>query len=108
MKRLEKKVFLVDLRRNSDILGSLVEKLRESQLRFKFTDLNNAFVKVIAGAVLKWTEGKVKDIISQADYQMVVGALIKKPAALASVLEDLSAGFRRRSEHCTYHNRLHH
>ena len=93
MERLEKKVFLVDLRRNSDILGSLVEKLRESQLRFKFTDLNNAFVKVIAGAVLKWTDGKVKDIVSQADYQMVVDALIKKPAALASVLEDLSTGF---------------
>ena len=93
MERLEKKVFVVDLRRNSNILGSLVEKLRERRLRFKPTDFNNAIIKFLAGAVLKWTDGKVKDILSQADYQTVVDALIKKPAALASVLDDLSIGY---------------
>ena len=94
MERLEKKVFLVDLRRNSDILSSLVDNLKERQLRFKLTDFNNAFVKVIAGIVLKWTDDKVKNIVSQADYLKVVDALIKKPAALASVLQDLSTGFK--------------
>ena len=93
MERLEKKVFLVDLRRNSDILSSLVDNLKERQLRFKLTDFNNAFVKVIAGIVLKWTDDKVKNIVSQADYLKVVDSLIKKPAALASVLQDLSTGF---------------
>ena len=74
MERLEKKVFLVDLRRNSDILSSLVENLKERQLRFKLTD------------------DKVKNIVSQADY-LIVDAVIKKPAALASVLQDLSTDF---------------
>ena len=82
----------MDLRRNSDILSSLVENLKERQLRFKLTDIN--FVKVIAGIVLKWTDDKVKNIVSQADYLKVVDALIKKPAALASALQDLSTGFK--------------
>ena len=93
MERLEEKVFLVDLRRNSDILSSLVENLKERQLRFKLTDFNNALVKVITGIVLKWTDDNVKNVISQADYLKIVDALIKKPAALASVLQDLSTGF---------------
>jgi len=93
MERLENKVFLVDLRRNSDILSSLVENLKERQLRFKLTDFNNAFARVITGIVLKWTDGNVKNVVSQADYLKIIDALIKKPAALASVLQDLSTGF---------------
>eukprot|EP01036_Dinobryon_divergens_P022094 gene22094-30329_t len=87
MEKLEKKVFVVDLRRNSSILGNLVEKLWERRLRYKPTD------KFLAEVFYKWTDGKVEDIVSQADYPMILDALIKKPAALASVLEDISIGY---------------
>ena len=93
MERLEQNVFVVNLRRNSNILESLLEKLRERRLRFKPTDFDNAFIKILAGVVYKWTDGKVQDIVNQIDYQMVVDALIKKPAALSSVLEDISIGY---------------
>ena len=93
MERLEQNVFVVNLRRNSNILGSLVEKLWERRLRFKLTDFDNAIIKILAGVVYKWTDGKVQDIVNQTDYQMVVDALIKKPAALSSVLEDISIGY---------------
>eukprot|EP01035_Chromulina_nebulosa_P031214 gene31214-41589_t len=92
LERQEKNVYVVDLRRNSNILSSLVEKLWERRLRYKPTDLNNAIIKFLAGVVYKWTDGKVEAVVSQTDYQMMVDALIKKPAALASVLEDLSIG----------------
>ena len=94
MERLKKKVFVVDLRRNSNILGSLVEKLWERRLRYKPTAFNNAIIKFLAELVFKWTDGKVEDIVSRGDYQMVFDALIQKPAALASVLEDISIGYR--------------
>ena len=71
MERLEKNVFLVDLRRNSDILISLVENLFERQLRFD----------------------NVKNVVSQADYLEIIDALIKKPAALAYLLQELSTCF---------------
>lgn len=93
MERLEDKVFLVDLRRNSDILGSLIEKLRERRLRYKSTQFSNAIMKVVAGLVYKATDDKLKDILSLTDYQMVLDALIKTPAALASVLDDISSGY---------------
>ena len=38
-----------------------------------------------------WQSGKIS---SQADYQMVLDALRMKPAALASVREDISRGFK--------------
>jgi hypothetical protein len=94
LERLEQNVFVVNLRRNSNILESLIEKLKERQFRFKCTEVNNAFVEIIAEAVLKWTDGKVNSLLSQADYRKVLDALIKKPAALASVLEDLSSSFK--------------
>ena len=94
MERLEQKVIVVNLRRNSDILRSLVEKLWERRLSYKPTDFNNAMLKFLVGIFYKWTDGKVKEnMVSQADYQMVVDAVIKKPAALSCVLEDISIGY---------------
>ena len=75
MERLEQNVFVVNLRRNSNILESLVEKLWERRLRFKPTDFDNAIIKILAGVVYKWTDGKVEDIVSRGDYQMVFDAL---------------------------------
>ena len=38
-------------------------------------------------------EGKLKDIVSLSDYQTFFDAIIKKPGALASVLEDIASGY---------------
>ena len=86
-------MFLVDLRRNSDILGSLIENLRERRLRYKSNQFSNTIMKVVSGLVYKATDGKLKDIVSLSDYQMVFEALVKTPAALASVLDDISRGY---------------
>ena len=114
MERLEQNVFVVNLRRNSNILESLVEKLWERRLRFKPTDFDNAIIKILAGVVYKWTDGKVQDIANQIDYQMGCRCFNQEASCFVFCAGRYIGWLWRsyfdcrRSKHSTYHKRLHH
>ena len=92
-KRFQDKVLLINLRGKSDILSGVIEELRVRKLRYRPNQSNDAIVTVIGRVLYGAVAGKLKDIVSLSDYQTFFDAIMKRPDALASVLDDIASGY---------------
>ena len=92
-KRFQEKVLLINLRGKSDILSGVIEELRVRKLRYRPNQSNDAIVTVIGRVLYGAVAGKLKDIVSLSDYQTFFDAIMKKPDALASVLDEIASGY---------------
>lgn len=91
--RYKEKVFLVDLRVSSNILSSLINEIRERQLRYKSTKLKDNLLRMVGTFLLRWIPGMTTS--ADTDFQALFDSITKRQDAdLSSILSELTTAFK--------------